>query len=64
MLKPEELQICNELGEIWNHFIRLTSAHPDDAIDFKFHIHALQNIVMARSAQRAHRDAFNTTVDE
>lgn len=58
MLTPEELKLAEDLGDIWNRFIALPSFAEADSHDFCFHIHALQNLIMARSAVRAHPEYF------
>ncbi len=58
MLIPEEIAIVNKLGQAWADFHQLSEMHPSDSADFVFHVHALQNIVMCRSAMRMHSDVF------
>jgi len=57
-LAPEEQKVCEQAGELFNSFLALEKMHPADAQDVAFHIHAIQNIVMARAAQRAFPDVF------
>lgn len=53
MMTDLEKKLINKLGEVWNDFCLLNQnkkdgGHPDDTIDFKFHVHALQTIILAR----------------
>lgn len=57
-LTAAELEITALLGDCWNKFAALPDHHLSDSADFVFHIHALQNIVMARLAARVHPDHF------
>lgn len=59
MLTPEELKICEMLGEVYNAFVKAPRLHPGDVEEMAFHIHAMQNMVMSRSAIRSHPDVFN-----
>lgn len=52
MMTPEEREILHDAGELWNKFILLPPEHPDDQNDVRFHVHAIQNIILARSAMR------------
>lgn len=39
----------------WDTYQSLQQQHPDDDLDFRHHIHALQRIIMARPMWREHR---------
>lgn len=47
-----ELQAIEAIKEAWSTYLQLQEMHPDDQNDFRFHIHALQNIILAREGQR------------
>lgn len=47
-----ELKALEATKEAWNAFLDLPVIHPDDQDDFRHHIHALQNIILAREGQR------------
>jgi hypothetical protein len=45
-MKPEDKTLgC--LADAWNQFQAVENKHPDDLNDFRFHIHALQNLLYA-----------------
>lgn len=53
MTTPEAM-ILHMLGEVWNKFCNLPQTHAegghkDDVGDFRFHLHALENLVAART---------------
>lgn len=52
MLTENEKDLIEKLGECWNDFLRLDTLHPDDNNEFRFNIHALQNIILSRSGYR------------
>lgn len=45
-MKPED-KILDALCEVWNEFQNVENKHPDDNNEFRFHIHALQNLLYA-----------------
>lgn len=47
-----EIKAIEATKEVWNAFLQLPEMHPDDQNDFRHHIHALQNIILAREGQR------------
>lgn len=51
-LTEKEIKVAEQAGELWNSFMELPIQHPDDRNEFRFHIHALQNIILYRSASR------------
>lgn len=57
-LLPEELDWIEVFTVAIDAFARLPEAHPADLAEAIPHFHALQNIVMARAAVRAHPDRF------
>jgi len=57
-LTHEEINLACKLGECATAFSRLEQLHPSDGEEFVFHIHALQNIVVARAAVRAYPEVF------
>jgi len=48
-LTADEQAVLEHLAAAWNTFLLLPSRHPDDVAEFRHELHALQNIVMARS---------------
>ncbi len=47
-ISNEELEVLNCLTEAWNRFVHLAPAHPDELAEFRFKIHDLQRMVLAR----------------
>lgn len=45
-------------AELWNAFLKLEQYHPDDVQDVRFHIHAIQSIIMQREAIRNNSELF------
>lgn len=45
-MKPED-KTLSHLADAWNEFQSVSNKHPDDLGDFRFHIHALQNLLYA-----------------
>lgn len=58
MLTEPELRLVDKLGECTVDFGMLDVMHTADLQEFMVHIHALQNIVMARAAMRSHPERF------
>jgi hypothetical protein len=52
-MTEQEKEILQWTGELWNKFIQLPIMHPDDQNEFRFHLHAIQNIVYAREGVRS-----------
>jgi len=48
-LTPNEQAVLEHLAAAWNAFLILPPSHPDDVVEFRHGLHALQNIVLARS---------------
>lgn len=48
-MSEEENNTLELTVDLWNAFVALPGGHPDDIIDVKFHIHALQRIIVTRS---------------
>jgi hypothetical protein len=59
-LTDAEIRVTALAAETATAFSLLPVTHPSDLNDVIFHIHAIQNIIMARSAQRAHPHEFPT----
>jgi hypothetical protein len=51
-MTQEEVKVLHYLKETWNEFNKLPKVHNDDINDFRHHIHALQNIILAREGLR------------
>lgn len=47
-MTPEELEIFDMLGEVFNKFSKEPPLHPNEQSEFAYHIHMLQCIVLAR----------------
>lgn len=52
----QELEVLAKTSDVLNSFNDLPSMHPNDLSDFKFHINALQNIILARAGQRVYNN--------
>lgn len=52
-LTQEELSVVTNLGGVTRQFADLPEHHPEDLREWTHHVHALQNMVMARAALRA-----------
>jgi len=51
-MNREEKKAMELSAELWNQFRQLPELHQDDIHEFRFHIHAIQNMIMARPEQR------------
>ena len=51
-ITKKEKDVIDTSAKIWGEFIALPELHKDHTNDFRFHIHALQNIILSRSAYR------------
>jgi hypothetical protein len=49
----EERTVLGHLAEAWNLFIAMPQSHPSDKDEFMRAVHAAQNIIASRVAQRA-----------
>lgn len=47
-MTEQEQAVLQKLAEAWNEFLKLEQCHNDEVNDFRFHIHALQAMVLAR----------------
>jgi len=52
-MTPQEIDVVTKLANSWIAFHKLPVMHPSDRAEFVHHVHALQNIVMARDAVRS-----------
>lgn len=57
-LTEAEHELITDIGRCMSDFHSLEQLHPADIDEFKHHVHALQNIVMSRAAQRAYPDKY------
>jgi len=48
-------ETLEKTAELWNSFldIPINEKHPDDVNDFRFHIHALQNILFTQKYKKS-----------
>lgn len=58
VLTEQEKEILSKTADIWNSFLELPDFHPSDRQEMARDIHNIQNRIMARLAQRVHRDFF------
>jgi hypothetical protein len=49
----QENKVLALTKEAWNEFLRLPEMHADDVNEFRYHIHAIQNIILAREGLRS-----------
>lgn len=56
-MTAEEVKVLNITKDAWNAFLQLPIQHPDDINEFRFHIHAMQNIIYAREGIRKMKEA-------
>jgi hypothetical protein len=49
-LTKEEKDLLDKISEAWNDFLKLPTLHADDVIEYRQHVHAIQNIILARPA--------------
>ncbi len=61
LFTDEELEVLAKTSDVANSFYDLPSMHPNDLNDFRFHINALQNIILARAGQRTYNSQTGTT---
>lgn len=57
-MNEEEKKAIAASAELWNAFMKLEKYHPDDVQDVRFHIHAIQTIIMSREAVRNNPELF------
>lgn len=48
----EENQSLIKTVDLWNALVKLPDQHPDDIHEIRFHIHAIQHLIMSRPTQR------------
>jgi hypothetical protein len=48
ILNALEIEALEKSKDLWNALVLLEKKHPDDLNDLRFHIHAIQNIILAR----------------
>lgn len=58
-MQAEEKEILEETSKLWNMVLQLEEYHPDDIPEMRFHIHAIQRIIMSREAIREAPELFN-----
>jgi hypothetical protein len=51
-MTKEEKKVFFASGELYSSFTRLKKLHPSDQREVEFHIHAIQNIILARPAYK------------
>lgn len=51
-LHNEEEEVIEKAGAVADAFAALPPIHPSDMNDVVFHVHAIQNIVLARAAYK------------
>ena len=63
-MRPDEIELLEKLGECMRLHNALTQTHGADCGDFLHHIHALQNIVLARCGLRALEERLRKEKEE
>lgn len=51
-MTSQEIRVLNLTRDVWNEFLKLPTVHPTDQVEFMHHMHALQNILLAREGMR------------
>jgi hypothetical protein len=51
-MTPEELEIFEALGDIYTRFVAEKAVHINEQSEFAYHIHMLQNMILARETYR------------
>jgi hypothetical protein len=54
----QEERVLDGLVHAWNAFTQLDRQHPDEADEFRHHIHALQYMMATRVVRRLHPFQF------
>jgi hypothetical protein len=57
-MTEKELIALHLTKDLWKAFVVLPVQHPDDLTEFRIHIHAIQNMILAREGSRV----LNSTV--
>lgn len=47
-MSEQDQKVLDITAVLWNEYLKIPQAHPDDLHDVRFHIHAIQNIIFAR----------------
>lgn len=55
-MTDQEIKVIDLTKEVWNEFIKLPKQHQADEQEFCYHIHALQNMILAREGLRKLRE--------
>lgn len=55
-MTQEEIKVIELTKEAWNAFVKLPKLHQADEQEFCYHIHALQNMILAREGLRKLRE--------
>lgn len=55
-MTDQENKVLDLSAQLWNEFVKLPVMHADDNNDFRFHIHALQNMIYAREGVRKSKE--------
>lgn len=63
-MTEEEKKVLDSTVMLWNGFLKLEVYHPEDLETVRFHIHAIQAIVMSREAVRNSPDLFRKIKSE
>ena len=48
----DEVNMLDQIGEVWNNFLKLPSLHPDEQNEFRVLIHQLQDRMSFRIAKK------------
>ncbi len=55
-LSGHERMLLETNAAMWNGFCRLPKQYPTDTADMRYHVDAINNIILARAASRANPD--------
>lgn len=62
-MTKEERDIIDLSAELWNRFCALPELHPSDKPELCVHIHAIQNMVFARTGVRSYNKMEQTVTE-
>lgn len=56
----DETRLLYDIIDLWNKFISLPRQHPDELLEFKAHLHAIQSLIGMRILRKEHPEIFPT----
>ena len=51
-MNEQEKVVMGKIVDVWNEYLKLEKTYQDEDNDFRFHVHQLQNMLMARPESR------------